>query len=89
MREPRALVFTDTFSEVNGVAGTMRRLAAAAAGGTLRRLRRRRVARAGAARRVTLPPDWSLPLPSYESLDLRFPLPTDVLDRVETRAART
>jgi hypothetical protein len=30
VHEPRVLVFTDTFSEVNGVAGTMRRLAAAA-----------------------------------------------------------
>jgi len=29
--EPRALVFTDTFNEVNGVAGTMRQLAAASA----------------------------------------------------------
>jgi glycosyltransferase involved in cell wall biosynthesis len=32
---------------------------------------------------VTLPPDWSLPLPSYEAIDLRFPLPTDVLARIE------
>jgi glycosyltransferase involved in cell wall biosynthesis len=30
-----------------------------------------------------MPPDWSLPLPSYESLDLRFPLPTDVLACIE------
>ncbi|HVM58590.1 MAG TPA: glycosyltransferase [Gaiellaceae bacterium] len=80
---PRALVFTDTFSEVNGVAGTMRRLAAAAADGSF----------AGAVvvashgpeqpGVVTLPPDWSLPLPSYEAIDLRFPLPTDVLARIE------
>ena len=33
--EPRALVFTDTFSETNGVAGTMRRLAGLAAEGAL------------------------------------------------------
>ena len=32
---------------------------------------------------MTLPPDWSLPLPAYESIDLRFPLPTDVLARIE------
>src|SRR5262249_22609161 len=32
--EPRPLVFTDTFAEVNGVAGTMRQLASAAAAGT-------------------------------------------------------
>ena len=80
---PRALVFTDTFAEVNGVAGTMRRLAAAAAEGSF----------AGAVvvashepeqpGVVTLPPDWSLPLPSYEAIDLRFPLPTDVLARIE------
>ena len=80
---PRALVFTDTFAEVNGVAGTMRRLAAAAADGSF----------AGAVvvashgpkqpGVVTLPPDWSLPLPSYEAIDLRFPLPTDVLARIE------
>ena len=80
---PRALVFTDTFFEVNGVAGTMRRLAAAAAEGSF----------AGAVvvashetpqpGTVTLPPDWSLPLPSYEAIDLRFPLPTDVLERIE------
>jgi len=81
--EPRALVFTDTFSEVNGVAGTMRRLAAAAADGSF----------PGAVVVAShepsppgvraLPPDWSLPLPSYETLDLRFPLPTDVLELVE------
>ena len=34
---------------------------------------------------MPLPPDWSLPLPTYESLDLRFPLPTDVLARVEAQ----
>ena len=84
VRDPRALVFTDTFSEVNGVAGTMRRLAAAAAAGSFAGsvvVASHEPARPGV---VTLPPDWSLPLPSYESLDLRFPLPTDVLDRVET-----
>ena len=32
---PRALVFTDTFDETNGVAGTMRRLAAESADGSL------------------------------------------------------
>ncbi len=33
--QPRAVVFTDTLAETNGVAGTMRRLAAAGAGGRL------------------------------------------------------
>jgi phosphatidylinositol alpha 1,6-mannosyltransferase len=32
---------------------------------------------------VSLPPDWTIPLPTYDTLDLRFPLPTDVLDRIE------
>jgi glycosyltransferase involved in cell wall biosynthesis/predicted metal-dependent phosphoesterase TrpH len=85
VREPRALVFTDTFAEANGVAGTMRQIATAAGEGRF----------AGAVvvashdppspGVVPLPPDWSLPLPTYESLDLRFPLPTDVLDRVEVQ----
>ena len=83
-RAPRALVFTDTFSEVNGVAGTMRRLAAAAADG---RFAGSVVVASHAPEQpgvVTLPPDWSLPLPSYEAIDLRFPLPTDVLALVES-----
>ena len=80
---PRALLFTDTFAEVNGVAGTMRRIAAAAA----------EAAYAGAVvvaaddspapGTIALPPDWSLPLPTYEAIDLRFPLPTDVLEQIE------
>ena len=81
---PRALVFTDTFSEINGVAGTMRRLAAAAADGSFAGsvvVASHEPAQPGT---VTLPPDWSLPLPSYEAIDLRFPLPTDVLERVES-----
>ena len=66
---------------MNGVAGTMRRLAAAARGrhaspGSVV-VASHEPARPGV---VALPPDWSLPLPSYESLDLRFPLPTDVLE---------
>jgi glycosyltransferase involved in cell wall biosynthesis/predicted metal-dependent phosphoesterase TrpH len=81
--EPRALLFTDTFAEVNGVAGTMRRVAAAAAEGSYSGSVV--VAADGEAvpGTLTLPPDWSLPLPSYEAIDLRFPLPTDVLERVE------
>jgi glycosyltransferase involved in cell wall biosynthesis len=82
-RAPRALLFTDTFSEVNGVAGTMRRLAAAAAEGTYPGLVVVASHDADAPGTVSLPPDWSLPLPSYESIDLRFPLPTDVLECIE------
>ena len=83
VREPRALLFTDTFSEVNGVAGTMRRVAEAAAGGSFPGavvVASHEPPQSGV---VALPPDWSLPLPSYEAIDLRFPLPTDVLERVE------
>jgi glycosyltransferase involved in cell wall biosynthesis len=82
-REPRALVFTDTFAEVNGVAGTMRRLAAAAADGRFAGSVVVPAPETPAPGTIALPPDWSLPLPSYEAIDLRFPLPTDVLACVE------
>ena len=82
-REPRALLFTDTFSEVNGVAGTMRRIAAAAADGSYAGSVVVAADELSAPGTIALPPDWSLPLPTYESIDLRFPLPTDVLERVE------
>jgi glycosyltransferase involved in cell wall biosynthesis/predicted metal-dependent phosphoesterase TrpH len=82
-RRPRALLFTDTFSEVNGVAGTMRRLAAAAAEGTYAGTVVVAAHDGDVPGTIALPPDWSLPLPSYESLDLRFPLPTDVLACIE------
>jgi glycosyltransferase involved in cell wall biosynthesis/predicted metal-dependent phosphoesterase TrpH len=82
-RETRALLFTDTFSEVNGVAGTMRRLAAAAAEGSYAGSVVVAAGEAPAPGTIALPPDWSLPLPTYEAIDLRFPLPTDVLERVE------
>ncbi len=83
-RAPRALVFTDTFSETNGVAGTMRRLAAAGAAGEIEVA----VASADAEVRdgpglIRLEADWSAPLPAYEGLALNFPLLTKVLARVE------
>jgi hypothetical protein len=81
--EPRALLFTDTFAEVNGVAGTMRRIAAAAEEGSYAGAVVVAADEAPAEGTIALPPDWSLPLPSYEAIDLRFPLPTDVLERVE------
>jgi len=85
--EPRSLVFTDTFSETNGVAGTMRMLAAAAGAGEISLA----VATADPAALdgpglVRLEADWSLPLPAYESLALNFPLLTRVLARVESEA---
>ena len=83
-RELDALVFTDTFDEANGVAGTMRRLATEGAHGNL-------PLRVAAAREVepaepgliSFSPDWKLALPTYEQLELRFPLITDVLAEVE------
>ena len=80
---PRALLFTDTFVEVNGVAGTMRRLAAAAAEGVYPGLVVVAAHQDCAPGTIALPPDWSLPLPSYEAIDLKFPLPTDVLACIE------
>jgi len=82
-RRTYALLFTDTFGEVNGVAGTMRRLAAAAADGTYPGTVVVAAHDDAGPGTIALPPDWSLPLPSYESLDLRFPLPTDVLACIE------
>lgn len=80
--QPRALVFTDTFSEVNGVAGTMRRLAAAAADGRFAG----GVVTSGCGETpgtVALHADWVAALPGYEALSLAFPAPTDVLGCVE------
>ncbi|MBV8395746.1 MAG: glycosyltransferase, partial [Actinobacteria bacterium] len=85
--EPRALVFTDTYAEANGVAGTMRRLAAEGAAGRLplavATAREEAAAEPGL---IVFPPDWSMPLPSYEQIELHFPLVTDVLARVEAEA---
>jgi glycosyltransferase involved in cell wall biosynthesis len=82
LAEPRALVFTDTFHDTNGVAGTMRRLARAGAD-DLPVI----VVTCGEPRRergfVAFPPDWSIPLPAYESLDLNVPSFTQVLAYVE------
>jgi len=83
VREPRALLFSDTFSEVNGVAGTMRRVAAAAADGSFPGAVVVAAHESPQPGVLALPPDWSLPLPSYDSIDLRFPVPTDVLELVE------
>src|SRR5262249_61537621 len=82
--EPKALVFTDTFAETNGVAGTMRRLAADAGAGLLPL----RVVSAGSYPEdvpglIAFDPDWSLPLPGYERLELRFPSLTTLLACVE------
>jgi glycosyltransferase involved in cell wall biosynthesis/predicted metal-dependent phosphoesterase TrpH len=82
--DPRALVFTDTFDEANGVAGTMRRLAAEGGSGRLPiRVATARPQTADEPGLVAFSPDWSLPLPGYELLELRFPVVTDVLTRIE------
>jgi glycosyltransferase involved in cell wall biosynthesis len=82
---PRSVVFTDTYAEVNGVAGTMRRLAAEGARGRLAVS----VVTAGSdgiadgPGLIALPTDWSMALPAYEQIELRFPLLTDALARIE------
>ncbi len=85
--EARSLVFTDTYSETNGVAGTMRRLAGLAAAGEVSL----KIVTAGsqvveAPGVISLEVDWSFPLPAYTSLELNFPLLTKVLARVEAEA---
>jgi glycosyltransferase involved in cell wall biosynthesis len=83
-RELRTMVFTDTFDEANGVAGTMRRLAAQGARGELPiRVAAARAEAADEPGLIAFAPDWTLPLPTYEDLELRFPLVTDVLATVE------
>lgn len=84
-REPRALVFTDTYDETNGVAGTMRRLSRAAAAGQISLSVATCTANADEVERgrISFPPDWSFPIPAYETLDLRVPSLTQVLERVE------
>ena len=76
--QPRALVFTDTFAETNGVAGTMRLLASAGQAGELPLQVLTCGAGAGGGL-VSFPPDWSFPLPGYEALDMRVPSLTQVL----------
>jgi hypothetical protein len=80
--EPRTLVFTDTFAETNGVAGTMRRLARAAAESLPLTVVTCGVPRNEKGLEV-FAPDWSVPLPAYESLSLRVPSFTQVLAYVE------
>src|SRR5262245_25055704 len=83
----RALVFTDTFDDTNGVAGTMRRLAAEGAAGRLAvdvvTTRSEAVQEPGL---VAFAEDWKLPLPTYETLELRFPPLREVFAFVEQAA---
>ena len=83
-RDRTALVFTDTYDEANGVAGTMRRLADEARLGRLPlRLATAREEAADEPGLTAFAQDWAVPLPTYEQLELRFPLLTDVLAFVE------
>jgi glycosyltransferase involved in cell wall biosynthesis len=82
--QPRALVFTDTFEETNGVAGTMRRLAALhddAIGVVTSHPDPKTLDGA-----VAFEPEWSFPLPTSEHIELRFPSVVDVLRCVESEA---
>jgi len=82
LAEPRALVFTDTYFETNGVAGTMRRLAERSADGLpVTVVTCGEPAEEPGLRLV--PPDWSVQLPAYESIHLRIPSFSQVLDYVE------
>ena len=84
-----AMVFTDTFDETNGVALTMRRLAARSARGDLPlRVATARVDASEQPGLTVLPYDWTFALPAYERLELRFPLVTDALEAVERHAPR-
>ena len=83
----RALLFTDTFEQTNGVAGTMRRLASYGQFDDL--VIRIATSSAEPLDRydvVNFPPEWSCPLPSSEQIELCFPSLLDVLERVQQEA---
>jgi glycosyltransferase involved in cell wall biosynthesis len=80
-RAPRALVFTDTYRDTNGVAGTMRRIASAGDPNvTVVTAESDLEPQPGL---IVLPPDWSFALPTSEHLELRFPSILSVLEQIE------
>jgi len=81
---PRALIFTDTFDETNGVAGTMRRLAGL--GDPAIGVVTSHPDPASLVGAIGFEPEWSFPLPTSEQIELRFPSLLDVLDYVEREA---
>ena len=83
-RRAGALVFTDTFDETNGVAGTMRRIAAADDPGI--GIVTSHPDPASVAGVIAFEPEWSFPLPTAEQIDLRFPSVVDVLRFVEAQS---
>lgn len=86
-REPRAckaLLFTDTFTQTNGVAGTMRRIADHPGLDDVDI----RVVTSSAepldqAKVINFVPEWSWPLPTSGHIELCFPPFLDVLERVQ------
>jgi glycosyltransferase involved in cell wall biosynthesis len=87
-----AVMVTDTFAELNGVAGTMRRLAAHAGAHPERRMT---VVTCGAGVRpgpghVDLPAVARMPVPAYGDAAWRMGVPSvvDLLDAVEASGAR-
>src|SRR5262245_764957 len=81
---PRALLFTDTFTETNGVAGTMRRLADLSDPAVQVVTSHPDPDTLGRA--VAFEPEWSVPLPTSEQIELRFPNFVTVLRHVEREA---
>lgn len=81
---PCALIFTDTFEETNGVAGTMRRLAAL--GDPCLGVVTSHPDPGSLGGVAAFEPDWSFPLPTSEHIELRFPNLVDVLRHVESEA---
>jgi glycosyltransferase involved in cell wall biosynthesis len=81
--EPRALVFTDTFDEVNGVANTMRRVAADGAVDRSALVVTSRAEPCDEPGLLAFAPEWTLPIPTYESIELRVPPLLELLARAE------
>ncbi len=79
----KVLVFTDTFEQTNGVAGTMRRIAALDGVGEFEvRVVTSTASRIDQPRVIDLEPEWSCPLPTSEHIELCFPSLLDVVHRV-------
>jgi glycosyltransferase involved in cell wall biosynthesis len=79
----KALVFTDTFEQTNGVAGTMRRIAALRGIGEFEvRVVTSTATRIDQPQVIDLEPEWSCPLPTSEHIELCFPSLLDVVNRV-------
>ena len=87
-----AVMVTDTFGELNGVAGTMRRLAAYAAARPKRRMTvvTCGAGESGTAAHIDLPAIARLPVPAYGDAAWRLGVPSlvDVLDAVQAAGAR-